>query len=116
ARAVSRSKTKARSAKAANATPALNALMDAGHSAAAHSPRHRKVAGCGLEAPITGEIERQLQVLMRRFGHRKVRDALTPLLDKCRIDDWLCVANAVDRLARKAGTTGTRRKSRAAKT
>ena len=31
-----------------------------------------------------------------------MRDALTPLINKCAFQDWQCVANAVDRLARKA--------------
>ena len=46
--------------------------------------------------------ESELGQLIRKFGHDKVRDALTPLVTKCKWDDWLCVANAVDRVARKA--------------
>ena len=99
-RPVSRIRKKARPAKRRTATPALDALMAAGSSAAQH--RKRQFAGTGLEAPITGEIERQLEQLIRKVGYRRVRDALAPLVTKCKWNDWLCVANAVDRLARKA--------------
>jgi hypothetical protein len=51
---------------------------------------------------MTGEIERQLDKLIAKFGYERVRDALAPLVAKCAFQDWLCVANAVDRLARKA--------------
>jgi hypothetical protein len=44
------------------------------------------------------------------FGHRKVHDALTPLINKCAFQDWQCVANAVDRLARKARKRTTNRR------
>jgi hypothetical protein len=71
-------------------------LMAAERSALAHS------RSTGLEAPMTGEIERQLELLIRKFGYRKVREALTPLINKCAFSDWRCVANAVERLARKA--------------
>ena len=39
--------------------------------------------------------------LIAKFGHEKVCDALAPLVAKCGFKDWLCVANAVDHLARK---------------
>jgi hypothetical protein len=55
----------------------------------------------GLRAPMTTEVEKQLRALIRRHGAKKVLDALTPLLAKCKLDDWLCVANAVEQIARK---------------
>jgi hypothetical protein len=54
-----------------------------------------------LHAPMTTEVEQQLRALIRRHGAKKVHDALVPLLAKCKLNDWLCVANAVERLARK---------------
>jgi hypothetical protein len=54
-----------------------------------------------LGAPMTGEIERQLGQLIAKFGYKKLQDALALLVTKCAFQDWLCVANAVDRLARK---------------
>ena len=104
-------KTRARKAVARQGTPALDAILAAGHSAAAHSPRGGRIDDTSLRAPITGEIERQLEQLVTRFGHRKVRDALTPLINKCAFQDWQCVANAVDRLARKAGKRTSKRVS-----
>jgi hypothetical protein len=98
-RKVSRNRRKARRAKHAAATPALDALMAAGHSAAQH--RKGRSVPSDLAAPMTGEIERQLRELIGKFGYEKVRDALAPLMAKCAFQDWLCVANAVDRLARK---------------
>ena len=92
-------KTKARRRKRASATPALAALMAAGHSAAQH--RKGGSVPSDLAAPMTTEIERQLEQLIAKFGYEKVRDALGPLVAKCAFKDWLCVANAVDRLARK---------------
>ena len=50
---------------------------------------------------MTTEIERQVEQLIAKFGYEKVRDALAPLVAECAFKDWLCVANAVDRLARK---------------
>ena len=85
-------------------TPALNALLAAGSRAAKHSGRAR--AGSKLppelQAPITTEIEQQLAVLIRQFGVAKVHEALAPLVTGCKWNDWLCVSNAVDRLARRA--------------
>ena len=54
-----------------------------------------------LRAPMTTEIEKQLRALIRRHGAKKVLDALTPLLAKCKLNDLLCVANAVEQIARK---------------
>ena len=54
-----------------------------------------------LEAPITGEIERQLKQLVAQFGEKKVLEALDPLVTKCKWNDWQCVANAVRRIARQ---------------
>jgi hypothetical protein len=82
------------------ATPALKVLMAAGHSAAEH--RKGRSVSSELAAPMTGEIERELKQLIAKFGYKKVQDALAPLVTKCAFQDWLCVANAVDRLARKA--------------
>jgi hypothetical protein len=75
--------------------------MAAGHSAAQH--RKRGSAISDFAAPMTSEIERQLEELIAKFGYEKVREALAPLMAKCAFQDWLCVANAVDRLARKVG-------------
>jgi hypothetical protein len=72
--------------------------MAAAHSAAQH--RKGWSLDSELAAPITSEIEDQLEQLIKKFGHDKVRAALTPLVTKCKLDDWLCVANAVDRAAR----------------
>jgi hypothetical protein len=55
-----------------------------------------------LQAPITTKIEKQLAVLIKHFGVDKVRDALAPLVTRCKWNDWLCVSSAVDRLARRA--------------
>src|SRR5438874_1795384 len=49
-----------------------------------------------LRAPMTTEVEQQLRVLIRRHGAKKVHDALVPLIAKCKLNDWLCVANAVE--------------------
>jgi hypothetical protein len=54
-----------------------------------------------LQAPITGEIERQLQQLIAQFGENKVLEALDPLVTKCKWNDWQCVANAIRHLARR---------------
>ena len=54
-----------------------------------------------LHAPMTTEVEKQLRALIRRHGAKNVLDALTPLLAKCKLDDWLCVADAIERIARK---------------
>ena len=54
-----------------------------------------------LRAQVTTEVERQLRALIRRHGAKKVHDVLVPLLAKYKLNDWLCVANAVERLARK---------------
>jgi DUF1680 family protein len=100
-------KTVRRTKKRASATPALRALMAAGHSAAQH--RKSRSVSAEFAAPMTTEIERQLEQLIAKFGYEKVCDALAPLVEKCAFKDWLCVANAVDRLARKARRrSGTR--------
>ena len=57
---------------------------------------------------MTTEVEQQLQALIRRHGARKVHDALVPLIAKCKLDDWLCVANAVERIARKDSSHHTK--------
>ena len=56
--------------------------------------RKRKAAPLPAEllAPMTGEVEEQLRQLVQRFGVEKVRDALVPLIAKCRFSDWQCVA------------------------
>jgi hypothetical protein len=55
-----------------------------------------------LRAPITAEIEADLQNLVARFGEKKVLEALDPLVTKCKWNDWQCVANAIRRIARKS--------------
>ena len=54
-----------------------------------------------LEAPITREVERQLEQLIFKFGEKKVCDVLGPLVTQCKWNDWQCVANAIRRIARK---------------
>jgi hypothetical protein len=53
-----------------------------------------------LQAPITREIERQLQELVAQLGEKKVLEALDPLVTKCKWNDCQCVANAIRRIAR----------------
>jgi len=54
-----------------------------------------------LRAPITADVERQLKELVAQFGEKKVREALDPLITKCKWRDWQCVANAIRRIARQ---------------
>ena len=54
-----------------------------------------------LRATMTTDVEQQLRALIRRHGAKKVHDALVPLLAKCKLNDWLCVANAVEQITRK---------------
>ena len=49
---------------------------------------------------MTADVERQLKQLIAQFGEKKVREALDPLIAKCKWKDWLCVANAIRRIAR----------------
>jgi|SRR4030095_16162404 hypothetical protein len=53
-----------------------------------------------LYAPITADIGRQLKQLVDKFGEKKVRAALDPLITTCKWNDWQCVANAIRRIAR----------------
>jgi hypothetical protein len=55
-----------------------------------------------LRAPMTRQIEQQLEQLVAKFGERQVLEALDPLVTKCKWNDWQCVANAIRRIARKA--------------
>lgn len=50
---------------------------------------------------MTGEIEHQLKQLVAKFSEQKVREALDPLITKCKWNDWQCVANAIRRIARQ---------------
>jgi hypothetical protein len=54
-----------------------------------------------LHAPMTADVERQLKQLVAEFGEKKVREALDPLVTKCKWNDWQCVANAIRRIARQ---------------
>jgi hypothetical protein len=103
-RPLSRTRRNARRAKRATATPALDALLAAGTKAAKDSGRARVRSKLPpeLQAPITTEIEQQLAVLIRQLGVDKVREALAPPVTGCKWNDWLCVSNAIDRLARRA--------------
>ena len=74
--------------------------MAAGNAAVKH--RKGEWISPDLAAPITSDIERQLELLIRQNGYETVRDALAPLISKCAFKDWRCVGNAVERLARKA--------------
>jgi len=79
-------------------------LLAAGTKAAKHNGRARVRSKLPpqLQAPITTEIEQRLTVLIKQFGVEKVRDALAPLVTGCKWNDWLCISNTVDRLARRA--------------
>jgi hypothetical protein len=55
-----------------------------------------------LRAQMATGVERQLRALIRRHGAKKVHDALVPLIAKCKLNDWLCVVNAVERIARRS--------------
>ena len=50
---------------------------------------------------MTTEVEQQLRALIRQHGAKKVCDALMPLIAKCKLNDWMCVANAIEQIARK---------------
>jgi hypothetical protein len=50
---------------------------------------------------MTGEIERQLQELVAQFGEKQVLEALDALVTNCKWNDWQCVANAIQRIARE---------------
>jgi hypothetical protein len=80
--------------------------MAAGNAAIKH--RKGGSIGADLAAPINSGIERQLELLIRENGYQKVLDALAPLISKCAFRDWLCVANAVERLAQKNRKRGKR--------
>ena len=54
-----------------------------------------------LRAPITAEVEDDLQKLVAKFGEMKVLEALDPLVTKCKWNDWQCVANAIRGIARR---------------
>jgi hypothetical protein len=36
-----------------------------------------------IQAPITADVDRQLKQLVAKFGPKKVREALDPLIMKC---------------------------------
>jgi hypothetical protein len=50
---------------------------------------------------MTREIEDQLRKLVAKFGEQKVREALDPLITKCKWNDWQCVTNVNRRIARE---------------
>ena len=56
--------------------------------------------GRRVQAPITADVELELKQLVAKFGAKKVREALDPLIMKCKWNDWQCVANAIGRIAR----------------
>jgi hypothetical protein len=51
---------------------------------------------------MTCDIEDQLRKLVAEFGEAKVREALDPLITKCKWNDWQCVANAIRRSGKNA--------------
>jgi hypothetical protein len=53
-----------------------------------------------LRAAITADVERQLKQLVAEFGE-KVREALDPLITKCKWNGCQGVANAIRRVARQ---------------
>jgi hypothetical protein len=52
-----------------------------------------------LQAPMTSEVEEDLRNLVARYGETKVLQALGPLVNRCKWNDWQCVANAIRRIA-----------------
>ena len=50
---------------------------------------------------MTREIELQLEQLVAEFGGKEVMAALDPLVTECKWNDWQCVANAIERIARR---------------
>jgi hypothetical protein len=54
-----------------------------------------------LQAPMTADVEGQLKQLVTKFGAEKVREALDPLITKCKWNDSPCVVNAIRRIARE---------------
>ena len=50
---------------------------------------------------MTSGLGDQLEELVAKFGEKNVREALDPLITKCKWNDWQCVANAVRRIARQ---------------
>ncbi len=50
---------------------------------------------------MTAEIEQGLQMLVARFGEKKVLERSTRVVTKCKWNDWQCVANAIRRIARR---------------
>lgn len=104
AKASVRSTSRTKTERKQQPTPALDALIAAGTQAAKHRKGRAKDTrnrDTSIQAPITAEIEGQLAALIRQFGAAKVREALTPLVTKCKWNDWLCVSHAVDRLAQR---------------
>jgi hypothetical protein len=83
--------------------PRVNRKRSAKTTARSGTRREKKRERIPAEllAPMTGEVEKQLRQLVQRFGVEKVRDALVPLIAKCKFSDWQCVANAVTRIARQ---------------
>jgi hypothetical protein len=55
--------------------------------------------------PITGEIERQLQELLAKFGEKRVLEVPDRLVIECKWNDWQCVANAIRRVAHETSST-----------
>jgi hypothetical protein len=54
-----------------------------------------------LRAPMSSEIEVQLEELVVKFGEKEVLEGLDPLVTQCKWNDSKCVANAIRRIARE---------------
>ena len=54
-----------------------------------------------IRAPLTREIERQLEQLVPKFDEKKVQEALDPLVTKYKWNDWQCLANVIRRIDRE---------------
>ena len=69
--------------------------------ASRHRPIGENEIAPELQAPITGEIERQLKQLVAQFGEKKVLEPPDPLVTKRKWNYWQCVTNTIWRIARQ---------------
>jgi hypothetical protein len=44
-------------------------------------------------------LSASLSSFVAEFGEKKVREALDPLITRCKWNDWQCVGNAIRRIA-----------------
>src|SRR5512132_3865997 len=85
-----------------------SAAADCGYAVRrpAHRPRAFDKARLNTtvtaQAPVgrrNNDVERQLKQLVSKFGEKKIREALDPLITRCKWNDWQCVGNAIRRIA-----------------